>query len=30
MTTEHNINQDGNQNTHFGFKTVAENEKAKK
>ena len=30
MTTEHKTNQDSNQNTHFGFKTVAENEKAKK
>ncbi|MEQ1766555.1 MAG: bifunctional demethylmenaquinone methyltransferase/2-methoxy-6-polyprenyl-1,4-benzoquinol methylase UbiE [Methylotenera sp.] len=30
MTVEHKTNQDGNQPTHFGFKTVAENEKAKK
>lgn len=30
MTVEHKTNQDGNQPTHFGFKTVDENEKAKK
>ena len=30
MTTENNTNPDSNQSTHFGFKTVGENEKAKK
>jgi len=30
MMTKHNTNQDSDQNTHFGFKSVAENEKAKK
>jgi demethylmenaquinone methyltransferase/2-methoxy-6-polyprenyl-1,4-benzoquinol methylase len=30
MTTENNTNQKNNQDTHFGFKTVTENEKSKK